>query len=933
MITENTLHILFRRIQPEAVIQHWLDAQEGQLVPLSIKPDHQIFNTALQNEFKHYSSLEAKYVYDYFDSRNNDSVPESLYKSFGIFGVVAESVKDYLILDPRRECLCKYTRLRHFRELTHTIDSMFFVAAHLAMCDQNAGERQRDVFSWPPTVRTDNVRLHHILDKGMAENHFHIGGSVDPFAFSWICLMNHYTSERKSDFAKFGSDTDPLDTIRVGSPMRAESSYLLTFKAACIRYYLYRKLTGTLPPAGEDDKDSYRDWIEARMRVSSDEECDLYTNDLNQRIQALATDCVSEFNDGFIPDYAIGDEPLPPMMDDDLPYYGSLAVRNYERRLYRPLAGEQKFMYLLFRAVFSSNPLIQEDLDLAYAYLLIYCRIRGELVQVNDRVGFSNFLKYQNRKDILMRRYQRYGQMCTQIAEQVVLANPQVASFEGRTIPADTAKKMINKIDHLFRGASVSQYAGNTQQAFDLKEKIKRNAERKMHYVLHFPKESELVSDKEYEERSNPRNSKKREDTRIRANAIIEAMQQRHEVMSRVTGIDACSEEIDCRPEVFACQFRRLRQHRVPFTATTIDPPFPSLRITYHAGEDFLDPIDGLRAISEAIRFCDMTEGDRLGHALALGVDLEEWYSVKERHVLLRKQAILDNLVWLYGQMHQYNIENPEAEGYIQKYFKKYFTEIYTRNVSVTHSLLYSVDVMDYYASFGLRGNDPYLYINNPEGNDGKNLRTYKEGITEAKKHEPWRVLRETDTYDELSDILYHYYHFNYEMKKASDGIDEIPVPRCIIEAACTLQEKMRYDISSRNIGIECNPSSNFLIGTFKDYSKHPIFRFNNRYLFPHYDPRSQERNPYILASINTDDLGIFNTSLENEYALIACALEEYNEYCRKDQIIPPDNIYKWLDNIRQNGLEQSFIRVLTSSYSENASDSSQNQALYYQIR
>lgn len=912
MITENTLHILFRRVHPETVIKHWLNTKQECLTPLSIKPDSKIFNTALQNEFKHYSSLEATYVYDYFESRSKNSVPEAPYKSFGIFGVVADAVKDYLILDSRSECMCKYTCIRAFRELTHTIDSMFFIAAHLAMCDHISGKPQRNVFGWPTVLHTDNVRLHHLLDNGMAENHFHIGGSVDPFAFSWICLMNHYTPERRKDFNDFGLDLDPLDTIQVGHQTHTSSSYVLAFKAACIRYYLYRKLTGTLP-TGENGEDTYRDWIETRMRVSSDEECDIYINDLDYRLQALSMECVSEFNDGFKPDYAIGDEPLPPMNDDDYPFYGSLAVRNYERRLYRPLAGEQKFMYLLFRAVFSSNPSIQEDLDLAYAYLLIYCRIRGELIQVNDRVGFSNFSKYQDRKDKLISRYPRYGQLCTQVAEQVVLANPQVVSFEGRAIPGDTAEKMIYKVNYLFEGASVSPYTENTQQEIDLKEKIKKNAERKMHYVLHFPKKLELISDSEDLEQCKPRNWKRREDTETRANAIIGAMHINYDVMSRVSGIDACSEEIDCRPEVFACQFRRLRQHRIPFTNMTTTPPFPSLRITYHAGEDFLDPIDGLRAISEAIRFCEMTGGDRLGHALALGVDLEEWYSVKEHHVLLRKQAILDNLVWLYGQMHQYNIENPEAEGYIQKYFKKYFTEIYTRNLSTNHSLLYSVDVMDYYASFGLRGNDPFLYIDNLDINgDGreKKISIFKEKLEEAKKDDPWRILRGTDTYDELSNILYHYYHFNYNMKKTSDGIDEISVPRCIIDAVCMLQEKMRYDISSKNIGIECNPSSNFLIGTFKDYSKHPIFRFNNRYLFPHYDARSQEHNPYILASINTDDLGIFNTSLENEYALIACALEEYNEYCRKDQIIPPDNIYKWLDNIRQNGLEQSFIHI-----------------------
>ena len=106
MITENALHILFRRIQPETVIQNWLDSNENPTVtPLSIHPNKLTFNTALQNEYKHYSTLEAEYVYDYFDSKSQNSVNEDTYKSYGVFGVIAHAVKDYLILDPKRDCL------------------------------------------------------------------------------------------------------------------------------------------------------------------------------------------------------------------------------------------------------------------------------------------------------------------------------------------------------------------------------------------------------------------------------------------------------------------------------------------------------------------------------------------------------------------------------------------------------------------------------------------------------------------------------------------------------------------------------------------------------------------------------------------------------------------------------------------------------------
>ena len=58
--------------------------------------------------------------------------------------------------------------------------------------------------------------------------------------------------------------------------------------------------------------------------------------------------------------------------------------------------------------------------------------------------------------------------------------------------------------------------------------------------------------------------------------------------------------------------------------------------------------------------------------------------------------------------------------------------------------------------------------------------------------------------------------------------------------------------------------------------------------------------------SINTDDQGIFNTSLENEYALIARSLELLTDEDGRP-LYNKDDIYDWLDKIRDMGNEQSF--------------------------
>ena len=74
------------------------------------------------------------------------------------------------------------------------------------------------------------------------------------------------------------------------------------------------------------------------------------------------------------------------------------------------------------------------------------------------------------------------------------------------------------------------------------------------------------------------------------------------------------------------------------------------LMATYHVGEDFLDIIEtDFGQLMRRLCFRIMKCGDRLGHALALGVNIDGWdRSKSKRAILISKQDYLDNLVWLY---------------------------------------------------------------------------------------------------------------------------------------------------------------------------------------------------------------------------------------------------------------------------------------------
>lgn len=110
----------------------------------------------------------------------------------------------------------------------------------------------------------------------------------------------------------------------------------------------------------------------------------------------------------------------------------------------------------------------------------------------------------------------------------------------------------------------------------------------------------------------------------------------------------------------------------------------------------------------------------------------------------------------------------------------------------------------------------------------------------------------------------------------------------------------MIAQLAKENIAIETNPSSNYLIGTIKKYDEHPILRFNSRKLV------TPEKNMSLSVSINTDDQGVFDTLLENEYALMTLALKKSKDK-ENQPLYDIEDIYEWIDYVREMGMEQSF--------------------------
>lgn len=242
------------------------------------------------------------------------------------------------------------------------------------------------------------------------------------------------------------------------------------------------------------------------------------------------------------------------------------------------------------------------------------------------------------------------------------------------------------------------------------------------------------------------------------------------------------------------------------------------------------------------------------------------------------------------------NLENKYRGFFHDVYEKNFEIENNTNSKKEYYSSMYGITYHDYYESWKLRGDNPELYQDIKKGNLEENILSFFErcGLNNyfdtnlARKNKKARV-------------LYKYYHYNYKVKLAGAEIVEFKVTNEYIDLIRKIQLKLQGEIGKKNIFIETNPSSNYLIGTINNYIEHPILNFYNLGL-----DKTEEASHQISVSINTDDQGIFSTYLENEYALMALALEKCKN-TNGEYMYNQTMIYEWLDKIRQMGLEQSF--------------------------
>lgn len=838
-------------------------------------------------------------------------------KKLNVFDLLMLTLRDLLVMN-QNQLECRYENIWAWRIIARYMGEELPVSARYAQWDheQHKAMRKRyDDFSWPYVIAHNNKQLNALLRQGVSDHHFHLWGSTPYFHISWVNLMNDlHGNEYQKNLRRLNPSPWSAEKTwkrKHGDDREAEEEHLWESAQVCaawIRLYLCERCAG-VPNAKERHSDlkklcSNKDWralLLRRNRLQAE------LNAYNQLMTGMR-------------DYALSIAKLR---------------RSTFSTDYHLLIGERWLYYQVFRDY--CKPLLQrnltsDDYNLFFAYLLIRVQLRSQMVQNNDRIGFDNFQRIQGRKAYFLSDAESERALARLAINEVLENKSHVKELEVRISPDIEQVKRLERYVNEPSWNLLDRFNNKWNNECSCPQTLNEDLKQRYYYVFHFIKGADLS-----QEPNAPRNqwakassvfrhAKQRRLYLAQAKELIRFREKQPHLAQRILGIDAASNEIGCRPEVFGTAFRLLDSHQFAYGGYMEEKQLlPALGKTYHVGEDFPDIVNGLRAIDEVINFLSFDCGDRIGHAIVLGIDVEDWYDQRRREISVSVQDYLDDLAWLYHALGHFSIAcTVSLKERIVRDFEYWFRIVYRNSIEEQHiqSFMSSAerwygrtkedhgryqkhpchfDIMDYYRAWTLRGDDPQYYI------DGYFKKPLGSSLLIAEKcagvctnFPPCYEERYIPEYS----LLNYLYQFDTQVRKKGARKIKVDISEEYIHVVKAVQIEMRYCIARRGIAIETNPTSNVLVGSFRKYGKHPILSFNNRGL--HVNEKEEQECAQLQVSINTDDKGVFYTDLETEYALLSWSIEQIMDENARPRFKKTD-VYAWLNNIREMGNYQTF--------------------------
>ncbi len=375
------------------------------------------------------------------------------------------------------------------------------------------------------------------------------------------------------------------------------------------------------------------------------------------------------------------------------------------------------------------------------------------------------------------------------------------------------------------------------------------------------------------------------------------------DLSSYFAGIDSASKEHFTPPYVFAPTFRYFKTtpklssfyNKKSFKEKKAIKP----KFTFHVGEDFRDLLTGLRNIFEVILFFDFRDGDRLGHALALGIDTKKYYE-RVKSIVISKEELFDNVVFIYHILNTFNKfeKFSDEKQKLDLLFRKLSKQIYGEK---------NYDIQDFIEAWLLRRNSPLalnelsqrhrvdFFKNRDKMIKKEYLHSEKQDYftsalpdffnSHINKFDIFESRYEIVKFNNKAYEIYEAYIRNQEVFKKGQELYDGEV-ETFLELSSYIQEVLLDLVRKRDISIETMPTSNIFISYIENLKEHPILKFN---------PLNGENINTFLCS---DDPMIHDIDIFREYDYMFNYLKENGN--KKEAL-------KYLQNFADNAKKEFF--------------------------
>ncbi len=704
-------------------------------------------------------------------------------------------------------------------------------------------------------IEVADQQLSRILERGVAENHLHKGVSRT-FPSIWDSLMEPLTTEN----SKFFWEREFIDGTE------EENKRMIFYILGCgiIRAYLVLEISSILTRGQRPEQNSYGEEI----------------NELVKKFQ----------NGQMFENFFIGS-----FQDKE-----EKEITTYYVGLWNSLEKNQKktFSRERFCASILNEDLILHTIDenifLYYAlYMMINEKIEWDMKQcIMQYMRVRNYLFHVSVQQKTIKGLDYFQQ--AHYSVNSALNHVNIKNFWENAIREQLQNQDLYKIE--FRSSIPVAYTKCKKEILDFLKAYQKilwedycryNEEKeefipyrkipKVGLVVHFLKRpDETVPEKCFQNGKADCSyfyfGKLQKEYETQIDNLIRLRTEYNELSKYLVGIDAASLENSTPVWVFASIYEKARDSSIEQIGrkSIYGEYTQSLGFTFHAGEDFRHILSGLRRIDEAIDCLKFHAGDRIGHGIALGISAREWKNQNPVIIIPQIEA-LENYLWAYDMLSEnYSDFQATILAYMEKQIYELSAKIYGNMEKSTErnqeGIAVEILISGYHRLFALHEED-YGIIE----------KKFCSRLCSGKKIH-WDSM--------LLSVARHCKKFVKEMER--------PVHYEITEQDLLIIEEvqkiLKKKLGRKGIILEVNPSSNTAIADLDVVEANQLYQINQI---------NDEQN--VIVCINSDDPAVFNTNVSNELAYIYYGMLEQN--------ISRESALLWIDRIRRNGLDSSFIR------------------------